>query len=1181
MSLYLMVVTSGNAQTIEISGPAGSGEFGHSLIMLPNGNYVVADPFYDDGGVPDVGAIYLYDGLSHTLISKLTGSSENDQVGLGGITALANGHFVVASQNWDDGSVMDVGAVTWVNGTTGINGVVNSANSLIGSTSGDLVGAGGVTALSNGNYLVTSLSWSNAALEQSGAVTWGNGVTGIVGVVSSDNSLVSNPAVGLEPGLLAPMIITLLPGGNYLVGAFRWNNGLATNAGSLTWANASTGITGPISAANSLVGTTKDDGVGIYVTILSNGNYVTRASNWDFAAIVDAGAVTWGSAEGGLKGTISSSNSLLGSQVNDHVGRSVTALTNGNYVVGSPDWDNGTVAAAGAVTLCNGVTGTTGFVSSSNSLTGSRALDQVGSNALFGGIFALPNGNYLVRTPTWDNGVGAQDAGAVTWGSGTSGVSGPIDDTNSLIGTVASENLGSASGGGVTILSNGNYVVANAFWNNGPATKAGAVTWGNGTTGIAGTINSSNSMVGSRTNDQVGSSGVTALSNGNYVVCSPLWDNGTAVDAGSVRWGNGTTGSAGVISPDNSLVGSTTNDQIGNGRVTALSNGNYVVNSYSWDNGAIVNVGAITWGNGTTGINGAVSSANSFVGSTASDQVGFNQPRALSSGNYVMTNYFWDNGSLADAGAVTWADGLTGVSGTVTAANSLIGTTAGDRLGFGGLTELSNGNYLIRSTRRRNGGLVNAGAITWANGSTGITGVVSEANSLIGTAADDQLGSGGILAVENGNYIINSPDWDNGAATDIGAVTFGNGTIGTNGPVSECNSVPGGSGKATYNPVYNYIIVNQYTSNKLAIFNPSGMALAESSDESVAEIVGKGTTPMLVDSECKIIATIASTGSNAVSGRVEAKTWLEADEFFYGGKPYVARHYQITPDHDPDNSTGIVTLYFTQQDFDYYNSTAGTDDDLPSHGADATGKANLLITKLVGTSSDQSGLPSTYSTEGAATINPEDEDIIWNPSLERWEVSFEVTGFSGFFVQGASDPLPVQLISFEAGVRENDAVLSWLVADAENFSHFELQKSSDARQFKTFGRVAFTGAHKHYEAIDKNLVQEASEDGKLYYRLKMIDTDGSFAYSKIEQVAIPRADKYIYPNPASGKFWLNAAELSQVALLEIIGGDGKQLGNYSRLFSQGVTIDHLPPGHYLVKVTKKDGTTRVHKLIVK
>ena len=148
--------------------------------------------------------------------------------------------------------------------------------------------------------------------------------------------------------------------------------------------------------------------------------------------------------------------------------------------------------------------------------------------------------------------------------------------------------VGGGTDGGVTALPDGNYVVSSPAWNNGAATDAGAVTWGSGKAGVSGTVSGSNSLIGSTTNDQVGGggNGVTALTNGDYVVSSPDWTNGAATDAGAVTWGSGTAGVSGAVSASNSLVGSTANDQVGSNSVTALTNGNYVVSSPDWSNGA-------------------------------------------------------------------------------------------------------------------------------------------------------------------------------------------------------------------------------------------------------------------------------------------------------------------------------------------------------------------------------------------------------------------------------------------------------------------------------------------------------------------------------------------------------------------------------------------------------------------
>ena len=199
----------------------------------------------------------------------------------------------------------------------------------------------------------------------------------------------------------------------------------------------------------------------------------------------------------------------------------------------------------------------------------------------------------------------------------------------------------------MTALTNGNYVVSSPNFDK-PATAkidVGAVTWGNGAGGTVGLVTTANSLVGGTTNDQVGSSGVTALTNGNYVVRSQLWDNPAtaALDAGAVTWGNGAGGTVGLVTSANSLVGGTAGDNVGSGGATALTNGNYVVSSASWDNPAIADVGAVTWGNGAGGTVGTVAATNSLVGGTTNDNVGSSGVTALTNGNYVVSSRFWDN----------------------------------------------------------------------------------------------------------------------------------------------------------------------------------------------------------------------------------------------------------------------------------------------------------------------------------------------------------------------------------------------------------------------------------------------------------------------------------------------------------------------------------------------------------
>jgi hypothetical protein len=325
----------------DIPGPPGSYNFGKTIHVLPNGNFVVTDPDFDFDGQTSVGAVYLYK-QGGQLISRITGSSSADQVGSGGITILANGNFVIISPDWSNQGVDDAGAVTWVNGVTGLSGTVSTANSLVGTATDDFSGTS-ITALTNGNYVVISPHWDNAGTIYVGAVTWGSGTTGVTGHVTAANSLIGTS----EYDQVGFGGVTALANGNYVVRSQRWS----ARRGAVTWADGTTGVTGPVSAANSLVGSTINDEVGTDLTSLANGNYVVRCPNWDNAGIVDAGAVTWANGTTGITGFITTANSLVGSSPGDRIGLTgIDELANGHFVIRSYRWDNGGVTDAGAAT---------------------------------------------------------------------------------------------------------------------------------------------------------------------------------------------------------------------------------------------------------------------------------------------------------------------------------------------------------------------------------------------------------------------------------------------------------------------------------------------------------------------------------------------------------------------------------------------------------------------------------------------------------------------------------------------------------------------------------------------------------------------------------------------------------------------------------------------------------------
>jgi hypothetical protein len=156
---------------------------------------------------------------------------------------------------------------------------------------------------------------------------------------------------------------------------------------------------------------------------------------------------------------------------------------------------------------------------------------------------------------------------------------------------------------------------------------------------------------------------------------------------------------------------------------------------------------------------------------------------------------------------------------------------------------------------------------------------------------------------------------------------------------------------------------------------------------------------------CNIIARLLPSGTSPVSGNVTAKVWVNSSIPLYGSVPYLARHFEIQPAANSSTATGTVTLFFLQAEFDAFNANTASVLDLPTGANDAVGKANLRINKYPGTSNDGSGLPYTYN-DTASLIDPADANIVWNAVYNYWEVTFDVSGFSGFTV-GTSNTLNI------------------------------------------------------------------------------------------------------------------------------------------------------------------------------
>ncbi len=532
----------------------------------------------------------------------------------------------------------------------------------------------------------------------------------------------------------------------------------------------------------------------------------------------------------------------------------------------------------------------------------------------------------------------------------------------------------------------------------------------------------------------------------------------------------------------------------------------------------------------------------------------------LTNGNYVVTDPLWDNGAIADVGAVYLYNGVSHAL-----ISTLTGSTYNDQVGGGAVTALSNGNFVVRSNIWDNGAVTNAGAVTWGDGTTGTAGAVSSTNSLVGSTASDAVGTA-ITALNNGNYVVKSSNWDNGALNGAGAVSFGNGSVGVTGVISSCNSVRGavtnaGAGYTlAYNSTYAYEIVGSQVENIVTVFSPNGQSLGVHLDAVTQTLAGIAPTAF-VNSSCHIISSVLPNGAAPVSGSITAKVWVESTQ----PSQYLKRHYEITPASNASTATGRVTLYFTQQEFDDFNAVNAAK--LPANPSDASGKANVLLEKRPGTSSDGTGLPATY-TGTPANLDPNDADIVWNNLLSRWEVSFDVTGFSGFFVKTISGILPLRWIQVSGTLNEKEqAIIRWKVQE-RNVADFTLQKSSNGSEWNDIGTAVSKGIGTNsYMQTDAQTLE-----GTGYYRIRENELNGSYSYSSIVRLSNSVAPEMsLYPNPAQDVFTLSVDKglLNTIATLTDSRGVVLKQIQINGMQTK-IDIKSLPQGIYLLKTSNGD-----------
>jgi hypothetical protein len=185
------------------------------------------------------------------------------------------------------------------------------------------------------------------------------------------------------------------------------------------------------------------------------------------------------------------------------------------------------------------------------------------------------------------------------------------------------------------------------------------------------------------------------------------------------------------------------------------------------------------------------------------------------------------------------------------------------------------------------------------------------------------------------------------------------------------------------------------------------------------------------------------------------------------------------------------------------------------------------------------------------------------PGLEYFGDDF--TGHEVFTNGTQQQILPIVIRSFEVSKLDRTVMLDWTTSSEVNGSHFEIERSQDFSSWTNIGTVKAVGessTEQKYNFLDEALPLNTREDHKnFYYRLKMVDNDGSHEFSEIRSVRFDfdaEANFLIYPNPSINEVYVNLSSVSPEtgpATLHIINMNGQLVKKVMLNTSDDIRVD--------------------------
>lgn len=257
------------------------------------------------------------------------------------------------------------------------------------------------------------------------------------------------------------------------------------------------------------------------------------------------------------------------------------------------------------------------------------------------------------------------------------------------------------------------------------------------------------------------------------------------------------------------------------------------------------------------------------------------------------------------------------------------------------------------------------------------------------------------------------------------------------------------------------------------------------------------------------------------------------------------------------------------------------------YSLDGTNFTNIGTTITLGLTSSSGNAVGAIDLSGIAAL----QNVPYTTTVKFRVVMWGATADNGtwYFNAGpsnlslifngttASIPLPLQLLSFNGKQENNVNRLDWVTAQEKNVAHFELERGIDGHSFSKIAEIKSRGNSS--AATNQYSYKDADAATMAYYRLKMVDADGSANYSDIVALrnSTVSGNVRVYPNPADNTLFLEGFDGK--ASYTVTDATGREVIAAHTTAAVGaattVNIAGLPQGIYFLRLTDEQKTETI------